>query len=133
MRLQVLSAGIGLCLVFVNTGSAQNPPTNDSNSDARRLDILFDRIMQTLPDEARMKVDSAATVKGTRQTAPEKNKVSKDADRNGKTDKDPPAPPTRLRELPPELKEQVERAMADMKDHTVERNAQFLESRHRKK
>jgi hypothetical protein len=40
---------------------------------------------------------------------------------------------TRLRELPPELKDQVERAMADMKERSLERKAQFIDGRHGKK
>ena len=105
--------------------SAQDRDRSDSNAqvnEEKRLDLLFDRIMQTLPEGERTRVDSAATVKVDRNTV------------NGNTSAQPSehekgiAPRERLKELPDELKVQVERAITDMEKRKEDRKAQFRES-----
>ena len=123
---EIIFLWVGLCFMFYPQVWAQDQPSDPKKKEEKRLDLLFDRIMQTLPNEARSKVDSAATMKSLHQRLPEKIKTVGE-------DKKKIEESTRLRELPPELKEQVERALADMKERSLERKAQFIESRHGKK
>ena len=105
---------------FVFSLSAQQRDTNPSSTDEKRLDLLFEGIMLTLPNEMRSEVDSAASVKVNRRSptaTPENSRPH-----------EPVSNETRLRELPDELKVQVERAIADMEKRKEERKAQFRES-----
>ena len=104
--------------------TAQDHEAGQKMSEEKQLDLLFNKIMQTLPDGMRAKVDSAATVKV------EHRRVSEEASSKRLSESLPTH--ERLRKLPDELKAQVERAIIDMEQRKEERKAQFLES-HRKK
>ena len=112
---------------WFGTGTVSAQDIGDSNrqgADGKRLDLLFDQIMRTLPEGARSKVDSAATVKVDRRStvpataAPDKLNAG-----------DAAQPRERLNDLPDELKAQVERAISDMEQRKEERKAQFREFR----
>ncbi len=116
----------GLCIFFSFPAVAQDKLSDPKKSEENRLDLLFDRIMRTLPDEERTRVDSAAAMKSNHAMPSEKANTADDFKKvNDQT--------TRLRELPPALKEQVERAMEDIKERNLERKAQFIDSRRGKK
>jgi hypothetical protein len=108
--------------------------TQDTNGAApkieeKRLDVLFDRIMQTLPDRERNLVDSAGEARSASRGAAAARAQAKDDGKKPQAG----AEANRLRDLPPELKEQVERAMADMKERNDKRQAQFIDARRGKK
>jgi hypothetical protein len=130
--LRTMHLAVGFCIISLYPVFAQNQSEPPKKPEEKRLDLLFERIMQTLPDEARVKVDSAATQKNSRGPAVEKAKRAAADKKNTDTEKAFDKT-TRLRELPPELKAQVERAMVDMNERNLERKAQFIESRHKKK
>jgi hypothetical protein len=117
-----------LFVILNSPAVAQDQTAVTAKNEEKRLDLLFDRIMQTLPDRERNLVDSAAVTKNATHGA-----VDKARDRDGAGKPAAETETTRLRELPPELKEQVERAMADMKERNLERKAQFIEARRGKK
>jgi hypothetical protein len=105
-------------------GAVSAQDRTDSNvpaGDEKRMDLLFDRIMRTLPEGERTKVDSAATVKIDRNRISEKPL-------HGPEHGDATPPRERLKELPDELKVQVERAITDMEQRKEDRKAQFRES-----
>jgi hypothetical protein len=116
----------GVLLVALAVCGVSAQESGDSNkqvSNEKRLDLLFDQIMQTLPEGARSKVDSAATVKTDRR--PVSGVTSA-----GKMDHiTAHSPRERLSELPDDLKAQVERAITDMEQRKEERKAQFRDSR----
>lgn len=117
-----------MCMTLSLPAIAQDQRQAQNKIEEKRLDLLFNRIMQTLPNQERSQVDSAAVMKSTTRRAMEKTQaVSAPKRIIVETET------TRVRQLPPELKEQVERAMADMKDRSVERKAEFIEARHGKK
>ena len=118
-RIIVLSAVVGLTAFAAD---AQQKDTNRSIANEQRIDLLFDQIMKTLPDGERMKVDSAASMEVNRResarTAP--SAVSHERGNTPRT--------TRVNDLPPELKAQVERTINSMETRKEERKAQFRES-----
>lgn len=111
-------------LVLFGTVAASAQERNDSKgqaNDEKRMDLLFDRIMKTLPEGERSKVDSAASVKIDRNLVSEKQAHTSE---RGEII----TPRERLKELPDELKVQVERAITDMEQRKEDRKAQFRES-----
>jgi len=106
---------------------AQDQVLAQENNNEKRLDLLFDRIIQSLPARERSRVDSAAGMKGASREAIEKIRARDAAKKTSESEA------TRFRELPPDLKDQVERAMADAKERGEERKAQFIDGRHGKK
>ncbi len=104
------------------SATAQQTDTGD-HTDEKRLDLLFDRIMQALPGDMRSQVDSAGSENMERhgirvETGP------KDTHEESGTQ-------IRMRELPEELKSQVERAITDLEKRKEERKAKFRETRDR--
>jgi protein-tyrosine-phosphatase len=113
---------VAIVLLGTTAGGAQD--RSDSNgqvNDEKQMDLLFDRIMRTLPEGERSKVDSAATVKIDRNRI--NDKQSHTSERT-----DIITPRERLKELPDELKVQVERVITDMEQRKEDRKAQFRES-----
>ncbi len=113
---------VAIVLLGTTAGGAQD--RSDSNGqidDEKRMDLLFDRIMRTLPEGERSKVDSAATVKIDRNRINDKQSHTSER-------ADIITPRERLKELPDELKVQVERAITDMEQRKEDRKAQFRES-----
>ncbi|MBN1575477.1 MAG: hypothetical protein JW913_02940 [Chitinispirillaceae bacterium] len=109
-------------IVFATTSSiAQQQDTNPKTADAKRIDLLFDQIMETLPDGMRMKVDSAASMKTDRREQASKP-LSVTRERESSDQK------TRMHELPDELKVQVERAIENMELRKEVKKAEFRES-----
>ena len=111
-------------LVLFGTVAASAQDHSDSKgqaNDEKRMDLLFDRIMKTLPEGERSKVDSAASVKIDRNLVNEKQAHTSE---RGEII----TPRERLKELPDELKVQVERAITDMEQRKEDRKAQFRES-----
>lgn len=110
-------------IFFANAVVAQQQDATGAKVDEKRLDLLFDRIMETLPDDEQTRVDSAASIKVDRRNNPSLSET-----RQHET-----VPVhTRLQELPDELKVQVERAIEDMEQRKEERKTQFRESRRKK-
>lgn len=96
---------------------------NDSDNDTR-LDVLFDQIMETLPEEKRLKVDSAGNARSVqRPQSPEILSGNRTED-NGHS--------ARLRELPQELRVQVERVISDIEQRKEERKERFRDSQRKK-
>ncbi|MBN1757176.1 MAG: hypothetical protein JW863_02595 [Chitinispirillaceae bacterium] len=119
------STVIIMTVLFLGTGIPSAQDRSDSNvqvNDEKRLDLLFDRIMQTLPEGERTRVDSAATIKVDRNSVTEKSSVQTSGHEPVIT------PRERLKELPDELKVQVERAITDMEQRKEDRKTQFRES-----
>jgi hypothetical protein len=114
-----------LCMLLCSSVYAQDNSADLSPSKEKRLDMLFDRIIQTLPDNLKIKVDSATTIKTNRPPSNEKPRSIKDPKKNA-------IETASLNGLPEEVKAQVERAMAQMQERKQERKAQFLESRRKK-
>lgn len=116
-----------LLLLFLPFQSlqAQSPSAagTESGSDAR-LDVLFDQIMETLPEEKRMKVDSAGT------TRPDPRAGSHDPLSGTRQIQEDHS--ERLRELPEELRIQVERVITDIEQRKEERKERFRESQRKK-
>jgi hypothetical protein len=108
----------------ISTTSAQPKDTNKLPSDEKQIDLLFDRIMKTLPDAERSKVDSAATVQTHRSTTSQG--VIPPAVRERETS--PKTTAQRVEDLPPELRAQVERTINSMESRREERKAQFRET-----
>ena len=108
-------------IFFVTGVSAQND-SRPASVDEKRLDLLFNEIMETLPDQERSRVDSAATVTTRSKQLPQS--PSTESHRNGTVPVQ-----TRLNGLPDELRGQVERAIVDMEQRKEERKIQFRESR----
>ena len=110
-----------LCIGAGTLVAQDKPDSGTPVNDAKRMDQLFDRIMQTLPEGERSKVDSAAAVKIDRKRVSEKASTQS-------AEHDNITPRERLRELPDELKVQVERVITDMEQRKEDRKAQFRES-----
>jgi len=90
----------------------------------RQIDHLFDRIMESLPDAARMKVDSAGS------SAERRPAQSSDAAKlSGIRKQESVEQQLRRQELPDDLKAQVERAIDEMELKKEHRKMQFRESR----
>lgn len=101
--------------------SQNNGAKPDSDT---RLDVLFDQIMETLPEEKRSRVDSAGTKRAEQQAD------SPETSRN--RSEESAATATRLRQLPQELRVQVERVIADIEQRKEERKERFRESQRKK-
>ncbi len=93
-------------------------------TDEKRLDLLFDRIMDALPDGERGKVDSATSREFTHRNQNTEPLMVK---RERESESTPHQ--ARMGELPEEIKTQVERAIMEMELRKEERKAQFRESR----
>jgi hypothetical protein len=107
-----------LCIPVFILG-AEPPDTSPRNNEAQ-LDVLFDQIMESLPDGMKSKVDSAGVVRSQRVHDTPATRENPDVQEQSTS--------ARLRELPKELKLQVERAIKDMEQRKEERKAQFRES-----
>jgi hypothetical protein len=103
---------------------SQNTPAAKPDSDAR-LDVLFDQIMETLPEEKRSRVDSAGS------TRPEQRPDSPEASSGNRPEVITPNS-ARLRQLPQELRVQVERVIADIEQRKEARKERFRESQRKK-
>lgn len=116
-----------LFLVFiVQSPHAQSPSTTATKPDSdARLDVLFDQIMETLPEEKRSRVDSAGN------TRPEQHSHSHEASTESRV-KNGMATSARLQQLPQELRVQVERVIADIEQRKEERKERFRESQRKK-
>ena len=114
-----------VAVTCLTTGSAiaQQKDTNNLPSDEKQIDVLFDRIMNTLPNAERMKVDSAAS---TQARSRDPQKRTPPAFRERETM--PKTAARRVEELPPELKAQVERTINSMESRRDERKVQFRET-----
>ena len=119
----VILAATAALLLASGVSAQENGDSNKQVNNEKRLDLLFDQIMQTLPEGARSKVDSAATVKTDRRPIPGVSSAGNMEHNNAHS------PRERLSELPDDLKAQVERAITDMEQRKEERKAQFRESR----
>lgn len=107
----------------VHTLQAQSQDTGAKPDSDARLDVLFDQIMETLPEEKRSRVDSAGNRRSEQQPdSPETSGMSEEA-----TSTD-----ARLRQLPQELRVQVERVIADIEQRKEERKERFRESQRKK-
>jgi len=125
----IAAIAIGV-LTFSSLLVAEQPEdTNKQSTSEKRLDLLFNKIMQTMPDEARGRVDSASAV-----VREEPHQAMHQEQRSG-TGQEHSAEEgerrlrTRLQELPDDLKAQVERTITEMQQRKEERKAQFRESR----
>ncbi len=117
---------IASCIASYSPIMAQNQTSNREKSDDRRLDLLFNRILLTLPEEQQSKVDSATMVRNSQQ-------IKMKSTKSDGLCKEPIDKAEKLRDLPEPLRAQVEHAMKDMEQRTQDRKAQFLESRPGKK
>lgn len=90
----------------------------------KKIDHLFDRIMESLPDAARTEVDSAGSAAERRQSH-----TSDAANPSGIRKQETVEQQLRRQELPDDLKAQVERAIDDMEQRKEHRKMQFRESR----
>lgn len=122
-----LLLSILLLMIFIAMASAEQQDTNRQDSEEKQLDVLFDRLMQTMPDGAREQVDSAGSVAVERRKITQSGIMTEQQRKTGKIGSD-----ARDRLLPDELKAQVERTIVEMKERKAERKAQFRESRHHK-
>jgi hypothetical protein len=121
IRFLMVSAIIGL---FVTTAIAQQKDTNKLPSDEKQIDLLFDRIMKTLPDAERSKVDSAASAQLLRH----ETRTTAAAAPAHEREIAPRVGAKRIEDLPPELRAQVERTINSMESRREERKAQFREN-----
>lgn len=118
-RLFVFWVIIGLMALAAH--AQQKEDTNRSTENEERIDLLFDQIMKTLPDGERSKVDSAASMQiNRREAARVQTPQHQERERTARA--------TRVDELSPELKAQVERTINSMELRKEERKAQFRES-----
>jgi hypothetical protein len=109
--------------VFVNFPTAQEQDTNRQAIEEKRLDLLFDRIMQSMPDSTKKQIDSAASIANDHLNLNQKVfKAEKQLTTENTTTK------TMVHELPDELKAKVERTIAEIQQRKEERKAQFRES-----
>lgn len=123
--LPLIFTGLILIVLSVDSLQAQSRDTGIKPDNDARLELLFDQIMETLPEEKRSRVDSAgAASRNPRPDTPEA--VS------GSRDHEPPSTSARLRELPQDLKVQVERVIADIEQRKEQRKERFRESRQKK-
>lgn len=112
------------CFTLVTAQTEQ--PRGERHPDAVRMDQLFNQIMQTLPDGAKSRVDSASAagkpVVGTAVERSEQQRAVQAALHQ-----------ERLQGLSDELKAQVEHAIYDMEKRKAERKAEFIEQQQGKK
>lgn len=113
-----------LCATLV---SAQQGDTNRQVVEEKRLDLLYDKIMQTMSSDLRERFDSAATFSGERKAPVNRTEGNRSAPLTS-THNDA-ALKARMNELPDDLKLQVERAITEIQKRNEERKAQFRESR----
>jgi len=115
-----------LVLVFsVHTSQAQSQTTGTNPDSDARLDVLFDQIMETLPQEKRSRVDSAGN------SRPEQHANSPETSTGNRT-RGEVSTSKRLQQLPQELRVQVERVISDIEQRKEERKERFRESQRKK-
>lgn len=115
---------LGIVLVvFVNISTAQAQDANRQTIEEKRLDLLFDRIMQSMPDSTKKQIDSAASIANDHLNSSQKVFKAEKQLINEKT-----VTKTTAHELPDELKAKVERTIAEIQERKEERKAQFRES-----
>lgn len=127
----ICTAAVVLFLWCVAPGNAQQPDdSNTQHAAEQRLDALFNKIMQTMPNEVRERVDSASTiVREDRRPGEKKESLSPESRKGSESER---RLNNRLNELPDNLKTQVEETIAEMQQRNEKRKAQFRESRKRR-
>ena len=120
MMAAAMISSIGMGTLSAQDGRDSHVQVQEKK-DEKQLDFLFDRILQALPEGERTKVDSAATVKIDRKNITGPSGYAREHEAVI-------TPRERLKELPDELKVQVERAISDMEQRKEDRKAQFRES-----
>jgi len=119
-----VTGGLLLCTTPL---AAQQDDSNKQHTEEKRLDLLYDKIMQNMTSEVRERFDSASTSHAAHKTPVSRPNVTSDVPYTSlQSDVQLKA---RLHELPDNLKVQVERAITDMQKRKEERKAQFRESR----
>ena len=112
-------------VVLIQPLQAQSHDTGTKHDSDSRLEVLFDQIMETLPEEKRSRVDSAGN------TRPEQRPdLSETVSGNRSGDITPTS--ARLKQLPQELRVQVERVISDIEQRKEERKERFRESQRKK-
>ncbi len=111
--------------LYVNICAEQKDTSlPQGGGEEKRLDLLFEGIMESLPHEIRKEIDSAAGVRTERRRPVEMPE-------NRKSPEVTPSQVRGFNELPDELKIQVEHAISDMEKRKEERRSQFREMQRR--
>lgn len=125
IMLRILSSIIiVLNLIFIVTGE---PPmvtpkdSNSSNKEEKKLEVLFDDIMTSMPQETKVKVEAAKEQRKKNETVKE-NIPDKDTPLLQESNSNIP-----IKELPPEIREKVENLINQMDRKMEERKTRMRE------
>lgn len=110
-----------LNIIFRVVGETPTHPkdSNFSSNEGKKLEVLFDEIMKSMPEETKVKVEAAKE-----QCKKGENKSGNVSEKVSSLPQNSTAP---LKELPPEIREKVENLINQMDRRMEERKARMRE------